>query len=216
MKGRMDDFLKKRVYEPVGMKDTCYVLTEEQKQRCAPTLIKKDGGLLVAEVHDPIANYHSVADHCPGNAGLFSTAPDLARYCSMVLESGKTDGHQVLKRETVSLMTSPQSPAGVGDKRALGWDIYSSRPYCTELNETTETLVIGHTGYTGTWIWLDKKSKTFIVLLTNRTFPDDSKVSGQITGVRRQVADTVLRALPEYQAYFAEQAQSGGRGHARN
>ncbi|MBX7246762.1 MAG: beta-lactamase family protein [Candidatus Sumerlaeaceae bacterium] len=204
---RQDKLLKQRVYGPLGMKDTGYVLTPEQKKRCAPTVLKPDGTLLQGEIHDPLANYHGVEDHCPGNAGLFSTAPDLAKLCEMYINGGKFGKKQIIKAETVRMMTQNQMPAAIKDKRGLGWDIYTSKPYVTDLNKTPETTVVGHTGYTGTLLWLDKNSKTYVVLLTNRTYPDDaSKKKGQldISTVRKMVCDAVLRAQPMYKSYYAQ------------
>lgn len=207
--GRMDDFLREYIYDPLGMKDTVYRLSADQKQRCAPTQKRKDGSAIVAEVHDPIANYHSAEVNCPGNAGLFSTGPDLARYCSMILNDGKAGERQILERGTVDSMTSVHTPSNISleDARALGWDIYTSAPYCTKLNQTDATRCIGHTGYTGTMIWLDKLSKTYMVFLTNRTWPDDSSASSRATiAARKQLIEAIQRSRPEYANVFGAQA----------
>ncbi|MGI8905154.1 MAG: serine hydrolase domain-containing protein [Candidatus Sumerlaeaceae bacterium] len=207
--GRMDEFLKDNVYVPLGMKDTVYVLNEDQNSRCAPTQRNKDGSAIVAKTHDPIANYHDSDIHCPGNAGLFSTAPDLARYCDMILSDGKAGNKRVFKPETLRLMTSIQTPKEVRDERALGWDIYTTAPYCTRLNQTDETRCIGHTGYTGTMIWLDKLSKTYMVFLTNRTWPDDSTTSSRGTvATRKALIDVILHSRPEYKEVFASVSAS--------
>lgn len=196
--GRMDDFLKKEIYGPLGMKDTAYRLTADQKARCAPTQ-ESTSGPIVARVHDPIAAYHDIDVHCPGNAGLFSTAPDLAKYCEMILAEGKAGKKQVFKPETIRLMTSVATPAGINDTRALGWDVFTSAPYCTPKNQTDATRCIGHTGYTGTMIWLDKLSKTYMVFLTNRTWPDDSNASSKGTiQTRKELINAIIHSRPEY------------------
>ncbi len=214
---RQEDLLKERVYGPLGMKDTRYILSPEQRKRVAPTLLKKDGTWLVGEVHDPLANYYGSTGHCPGNAGLYSTAPDLARFCEMILRGGRAGSKQVLRPETVKLMTSQQVPAAVRDTRGLGWDIFSDFPYATPLNQADGVRTIGHTGYTGTLIWLDQKTKTYVVFLTNRTFPDDAekpKGSPTILAVRKQVLATVLGALEPYRA-VADAATSGSTRRLR-
>jgi CubicO group peptidase (beta-lactamase class C family) len=202
---RLEDLLKKRVYGPLGMTDTTYVLSDEQKARCAPTLKRPNGTILCGSVHDPLASYHGVTDHCPGNAGLFSTAPDLARFCEMILNGGTLGGTRVLKTATVRQMTSVQTPPGITNLRALGWDVYQEPPYATPLNQTTDSLCMGHTGYTGTLIWLDKRSKYYVVFLTNRVWPNDaSKRKGEpsITTMREGVLRTVLNSVPEYAKFL--------------
>ena len=204
---RLEDLLRARVWEPLGMKDSAYLLTQSQLERTAPTLETK-GKLLVGKVHDPLASYHQSTINCPGNAGLFSSADDLARYCEMIANGGKSpDGKTILKPETVALMTSVQTPDSWKSARALGWDVDQNLPWATPLNNTTDTLVVSHTGYTGTLIWVDKKTKTYFVYLTNRVFPDDaSKGKGpSIAKLRRAVAEAVLKAQPEYAEVFANQ-----------
>ncbi|MCX7719178.1 MAG: beta-lactamase family protein [Candidatus Sumerlaeaceae bacterium] len=202
---RLEDLLKQRVFGPLGMKDSRYVLSDQEKSRCAPTLRKPDGTVLCGTVHDPLASYHGSTEHCPGNAGLFSTAPDLARFCEMILNGGVRDGTRVMKASTVNEMTSVQTPPGITNLRGLGWDIYQEPPYATPLNRTTDTLCLGHTGYTGTLIWLDKRSKYYVVFLTNRVWPDDaSKKKGEpsITTMREGVLRTVLKTVPEYAKFL--------------
>lgn len=203
----MKDFLQQRVYGPLQMNDTTYNLTPEQLKRTVPTILEKDGSLLVGRVHDPLASYHGSEAHCPGNAGLFSSARDVARYCEMILNGGELNGVRVFDPQILEQATVNQSPEGIGEERGLGWDIYENPPYVTALNKTAETAVIGHTGYTGTLIWLDKKTNTYLVFFTNRVFPDDAEKKGgqmSITTVRKAVCDAVLRAQPVYAAYFAE------------
>lgn len=207
---RLEDLVKARVYEPLGMTNTVYTLTPEQLERAVPTLKRPDGTLLVGRVHDPLASYHGAGFHCPGNAGVFGPATDLARYCEMFLNDGKApDGRQVFSPEIVAEATRVQSPAAVQSKRGLGWDVYTSKPYVTPANQSDETLVLGHTGYTGTLMLIDKKSRTYTIFLTNRVYPnDETKPEGalNISRVRRDVADTVMRHLPEYSQYFTAAA----------
>lgn len=199
---RMEDLLRERVFGPLGMEDTTYILSGEQTNRAVPTQKAADGSTIVAVVHDPLAKYHGSEMHCPGNAGLFSSGPDIAKYCEMIANGGELNGNRIFSEEILALATSTMSPEEVNENRGLGWDVYESQPYLTDLNKTPETSVIGHTGYTGTMIWIDKNTKTYMVFLTNRSYPDDGNKS-EISSIRRRLADTILRNLPEYQEYFA-------------
>lgn len=213
---RVENLLQDRVWNHLGMRDTHYVIPTQKIARIAPTHRRADGTFSTWQVHDPLANYHGSDLHCPGNAGLFSTAPDLARYCEMILQRGFHGGKQVFSPRTIDLAASVQTPDEVGTERGLGWVIYRSRPWTTELHDAQDSLVVGHTGYTGTMIWLDRLSGTYFVFLTNRTFPAAEGASDQtpnITPVRRRIADTILRSLPDYQEYFqtaGEVTETGG------
>lgn len=203
---RMEDELKAKVWDRLGMSDTRYVLTREQISRTAPTMAKPDGTPISGETHDPLANYHGAEDHCPGNAGLFSNAPDMVRYAEMILGGGERKGVRIYKPETVALMTSVQTPPSISDLRGLGWDIYQTPPWCTTINSSDGRRVIGHTGYTGTWLWIDQHSRTYIIFLTNRVFPSPATNGGEgkdITPIRRGIADVVLKSRPEYREHFS-------------
>ncbi|BCW98143.1 MAG: hypothetical protein KatS3mg024_0970 [Armatimonadota bacterium] len=198
---RMEDLLVRRVYLPLGMGNTCYTLNSRLIERSAPTLRLPDGSLLKGTVHDPLARYHGAAGHSPGNAGLFSTARDLSRFCRMILRGGELDGIRVMKPGTVHRMTSNLAPSATGETRGLGWGIYGPGPYASALNGADDSRAIGHTGYTGTFLWLDKRTKAYVVLLTNRTFPDEKdqpEGKPSFFSVREQVVKTV-RAYVEGQ-----------------
>ncbi len=201
----MESYLNEHIYGPLGMNDSVFTLSEDQLARTIPTIRRGDGSLLVGEIHDPLANYHGVGDHTPGNAGLFSTGPDLAQFCGMILNEGRAGDRQLIDAEILRIASTDQTPEAVDAVRGLGWVIYTSFPWATDLNHEDGNRVIGHTGYTGTMFWLDQHSQTYYVLLTNRVYPDDSRPDGiTIAGVRRQVAEAVLRSRPEYEHFFAE------------
>ncbi len=202
--GRQDDYATTRIYSPLEMVDTTYRPTKEQLNRTAPSIRKDDGSGLVGSVHDPLANYHSVEHHCPGNAGLFSTAVDLAHFCEMTAGEGSYHGKQVYKPETIRQMTAIQTPKELSNVRGLGWDIYPKPPYATPFNNVDGKRVVAHTGYTGTMLWVDMNTGAYMVFLTNRTYPDDSrKSSSGVAKARREIIDTILRNQPEYSNYFA-------------
>ncbi len=161
----LEDFVKDEIYRPLKMRDTRFLPWSTVRVRTAPT--QRDGtNMLRGVVHDPTARgMGGVAGH----AGVFTTAADLARFARMMLNGGELDGVRLLRPETVSAMTSVQSPAALSARRGFGWDIdtgYSRR------GEVFPPGSYGHTGFTGTAIWIDPFSKTFWILLSNRVHPD--------------------------------------------
>lgn len=201
---RQEDFLRREVWRPLGMKNTAYVLTEDQKKRCAPTIVLEDGTLLQGTVHDPLARYHGSDQHCPGNAGVFSSARDLSVFCRMMLNKGRLDGHRIFKPETVKAMTDNQFPPNVQGRHGFGWDIFTWKGYQTSLNNSADTWIVGHTGFTGTLIWIDKKTGMYAILLTNCTYPDEPKTGKNLGKIRRAMATTILRGSPAYKTVLNE------------
>lgn len=162
----LDEFVTEEIYRPLKMNDTRYRPWTRDTARIAPTQRDGTNGVLRGEVHDPTARgMGGVAGH----AGVFTTTADLARYARMLLNGGELDGVRLFRPQTVSAMTSVQSPATVKAKRGFGWDIdtgYSRR------GEIFLPGSYGHTGFTGTALWIDPYSKTFWILLSNRVHPD--------------------------------------------
>jgi len=196
-----DRFVQQRLAAPLGMRDTMFNPPESLRPRIAPTELCTPYGwpcegpnqvMLRGTVHDPTARrMGGVAGH----AGLFSTATDLSRYCRMVLGGGALGGARVLSPLTVLKMTSPATPAAMTSVRALGWDLDSS--YSSNRGELFPVGSFGHTGWTGTSLWMDPVTKTYVILLTNRVHPDGK---GDATPVRARVATIVasaLRQLPD-------------------
>ena len=191
-KTSLDTFLKERPFQPLGMTSTQYRPPAEWQDRIAPT--EDDswrGRLLRGEVHDRNA-FH--LGGISGHAGLFSTAPDLARFAIWMLDmyhERLTDNRPGLPPELVREFTSLQ-PGPEGSTRALGWDTptpgggASSGHY---LNPSS----FGHTGFTGTSIWVDPVRDLFIILLTNRVHPTrDNPALAPLRGI---VADMVVEAI---------------------
>src|SRR5688572_6713706 len=163
---KLQDFVRSEIYGPLKMTDTRYLPPTNNLSRIAPTE-QSEQGILRGIVHDPTSRkMGGVAGH----AGLFTTASDLARYARMLLNFGELDGVRIFKPETVKLMTSVQSPAALESRRGLGWDIDTgfSRPR----GKLFPLGSYGHTGWTGTCIWIDPFSKAFWMLLSNRVHPD--------------------------------------------
>jgi CubicO group peptidase (beta-lactamase class C family) len=156
------------------------------RSRIAPTELLKTGTVLRGMVHDPTARrMGGVAGH----AGLFTTSYDLARFCRMLLGGGMLDGRRILRPETVARMTSPATPPGI-PVRGLGWDIDS--PYAGQRGERFPVGGYGHTGWTGTSLWIDPFSQTFVIFLSNRNHPTEK---GSIGELRRQLGTLAAEAV---------------------
>ncbi|MBX7053869.1 MAG: DUF1343 domain-containing protein [Pyrinomonadaceae bacterium] len=145
--------------------------------------------ILRGQVHDPTAyRMGGVAGH----AGLFSTADDLARYCQMLLNGGTLDGKRVMSAQTVAKMTEPLVVSESGDARGLGWDMNTS--FSSNRGDLFPLGSFGHTGFTGTSVWIDRVSQTFVVFLSNRVHPDGK---GDVGPLRAKVATVVASAVED-------------------
>lgn len=184
----LNEFATKMVFSPLGMKDTLFNPSKTLKSRVAPTTMEK-AGLVRGVVHDPTSrNMGGVTGH----AGCFGTASDLAKYARMMLNQGRTPkGSVVLTPEIIQSSTKPQSPPSLSDLRGLGWDIDSS--FSTVRGEIFPTgASYGHTGWTGTSIWIDPASRSFLILLANRNHPSEK---GRMQDLRILVANEAALAM---------------------
>jgi uncharacterized protein YbbC (DUF1343 family) len=128
-----------------------------------------------------------------GHAGLFTTAADLARYARMLLNEGELNGTRLFRAETVRLMTAVQSPEAAAVRRGLGWDIDSA--YSGPRGQHFPLGSYGHTGWTGTSIWIDPFSETFLIFLSNRNHPTED---GSVLALRRQLGTLATEAIPDF------------------
>ena len=185
----LDEFARRRIFTPLGMKETGYRPQGDVKDRAAPTE-QRDGRWIQGEVHDPRA--HRLGG-VAGHAGLFSTADDLAVFARMLLNQGKHEGRAFLKESTVRLMTAPRQVPGKKEPglRTYGWDMLTS--FSSNRGEVfPKGVSFGHTGFTGTSMWLDPPSRTAVIFLSNRVHPDGK---GNVTKLRGQVATIVGQSL---------------------
>lgn len=183
----LDVFCEREIFGPLGMKDTGFRPSATVLGRVAPTERIAEGQILRGVVHDPTARrMGGVAGH----AGVFTTAGDLARYARMLIGLGELEGKRVFKRETVERMTSVNSSGGVGAKRGLGWDIDS--PYSGPRGARFPVGSYGHTGWTGTSMWLDPGSGTFVLFLSNRNHPTEN---GNVIALRRALGTLAAESV---------------------
>lgn len=200
----LEEYVAREIYRPLKMKDTSFLPPKSKLARIAPTEVA-NGTPWRGVVHDPTARkMGGVAGH----AGLFVTASDLARYARMLLNGGSLDGVRILKPETVRLMTSVQTPESISQRRGLGWDIDSS--YSGPRGETFPLGSYGHTGWTGTSVWIDPFSQSFVIFLSNRNHPDES---GSVTALRQKLGTLAAEAIKDFNFSYVPGAlasQSGG------
>jgi len=185
----LDVYCSDHIFKPLGMKDTRFNPPAGWRKRIAPTQYQEGdkGKMLWGEVHDPTAyNMGGVAGH----AGLFSTADDLVIFAQMLLNGGTYKRARILSPLTVEKMTTPQNPPDKMALRGLGWDLDS--PFASNRGELFDVGSFGHTGFTGTDLWIDPVSKTFLIILTNRVHPNGK---GDVVTMRMQIATVVAAAL---------------------
>ena len=186
---RLDEYCSDNIFKPLGMKDTGFKPSLKLRDRIAPTQYQSvtSGKMLRGEVHDPTANkMGGVAGH----AGLFATADDLSIFARMLLSGGIFKDVHILGQLMVEKMTTPQSPPGKTALRGLGWDIDS--PFSSNRGVLFPVGSFGHTGYTGTSIWIDPVTSTYVIVLTNRVHPYGKGDAGPL---RSGIATIVASAL---------------------
>jgi len=188
----LDRFSRERIFAPLGMEDTTFNPPAALRPRIAPTEPCAGPGCPAGEmlrgvVHDPTARrMGGVAGH----AGLFSDAADLSRFCRMLLGGGRLGSARILSPLGVARMTSPATPPALHDVRAFGWDLDSR--FSSNAGDLLPVGSFGHTGFTGTSIWIDPLAGVYVVFLSSRLHPDGK---GDVTPLRARVATAVAAAL---------------------
>jgi uncharacterized protein YbbC (DUF1343 family)/CubicO group peptidase (beta-lactamase class C family) len=177
----LDAFAQKSFYAPLGMHDTTFSPPPALAVRAAPTA-KEGDAFLQGIVHDPRARALGGAS---GHAGLFSTVDDVARFATMLLNGGESGGARVLAASTVAALTTPHELPDDAGKRALGWDVDTRFS-----GVRGELHGYGHTGFTGTSLWIDPARKVAVVVLSSSLYPDGK---GDVRRLRREVATVVAR-----------------------
>jgi uncharacterized protein YbbC (DUF1343 family)/CubicO group peptidase (beta-lactamase class C family) len=213
----LNDFARANIFAPLGMRETGFRPDANLSARIAPTEKRRgqlnylgdsgnDAGAegeqwLRGQVHDPTSfRMGGVAGH----AGLFSTADDLAIFCQMMLDGGSYRGTRVLGPLSVAAMTSPHAVNDQGWARGFGWDIATS--FSANKGDLFPLGTYGHTGFTGTSLWIDPASDTFVVFLSNRVHPDGK---GDVGPLRGRIASIVAAAITDTST-AKSRAQSAG------
>jgi len=180
----LDAYTARHIFAPLKMARTRFVPPATWRAKIAPTQYDENEHMLRGVVHDPTARrMGGVAGH----AGLFSTADDLAKFAQALLKGG--DG--ILSPFSVEKMTRPEQPPMAPVLRGFGWDIDS--PFSSNRGDFLPVGSYGHTGFTGTSMWIDPTTQSYIILLTNAVHP---RGKGNAVGLRSRVATAVAAALP--------------------
>ncbi|MGO9057059.1 MAG: serine hydrolase [Candidatus Binataceae bacterium] len=182
----LDRWCEREIFSPLRMNDTAFCPDASMDGRIAPTEVV-NGKLLIGEVHDPSACRMGGVS---GHAGLFSTAHDLAIFAQMMLDGGRDGNQRILGQGSVDEMTAPASPAAASHPRGLGWDLGPA--LASNREQLPPVGSYGHTGFTGTMLWVDPPSRTYVVILTNRVYPDGR---GDAHPLRANILDLVSRKL---------------------
>jgi len=198
----LDNLARKQIFEPLGMRRTCFHPPSDWSPRIAPTEMDPwRKRLLRGEVHDE--NTFAMGG-VAGHAGLFGTAADLAVFCQALLNGGIYNHRRIVKRATLETFTKRQDDPRPSS-RALGWDTPSPD---SSAGSKLSPQSYGHTGFTGTSLWIDPTRRLFIVLLTNRVHP--SRDNSAIQSARREVADTVAESVDRWGIMQTDIAGSDG------
>jgi beta-N-acetylhexosaminidase len=183
----LNELANEFIFQPLGMKNSMYNPPKKLWPEIAPTEVddRWRQRLVQGEVHDE--NAHAMGG-VSGHAGVFSTSPDLAAFCQMLLNGGVYAHQRILKRATIAEFTVPQPLAQ--NTRTLGWVVPTEN---SSSGRYFSVHSYGHTGFTGTTIWIDPDRQLFVVLLTNRVNP--TRENHKITEVRPAVHDAIMKAF---------------------
>lgn len=171
-------YCRAHIFRPLGMRQTTFLPDAALAARSAPTTADLKG-MRRGRVHDPTASWMG---GIAGNAGLFSTADDLRRFAQMMLHDGRYGSTRILRKSSIAAMASAASPVPAETWRGLGWELFA--PFVANQDRLPPIGAIGHTGYTGTGLWIDFATRQFVIILTNRVHPDDR---GDAQPLRAQV-----------------------------
>ena len=190
---RLDEFLQERVFDPLGMRETYFRPHWTLRDRIAPTELTPPRGYpLRGEVHDENA---FALGGVAGHAGLFSTASDLAVFAQMMLNGGSINGVRIVSDSAVALFTARTASRGT---RALGWDTCGHDGSC---GKYLSPRAYGHTGFTGTSMWIDPDRDLFVILLTNRVHAARARRPAKvIADIRADIADVAALAVRDYKS----------------
>jgi uncharacterized protein YbbC (DUF1343 family)/CubicO group peptidase (beta-lactamase class C family) len=206
------EFAKARIFEPLGMKDTMFLPPPHLVPRIAPTerctpydypCAGENLPMLRGMVHDPTARRMAGV---AGHAGMFTTSSDLAHFARMLLDGGRHDGRRFLSALTAAKLIAPGTPAAERNVRALGWDMDST--FSSNRGELLPLGSFGHTGFTGTSMWMDPTTGMYVIFMSNRLHPDGT---GDVTPLRARVATVAASAITRLPAGLVQERLWTGR-----
>lgn len=192
METSLEELAQAELFQPLGMQDAQYNPPSSMADRVAATEDDpRRDGVRLAQVHDENAE---ALGGVSGHAGLFATAADLARYTQMLLHDGRSPDDRVLAQASVRAMRAPQTEP-LNERRGLGW--FLQRHDTPTSGDLLSTSAFGHTGFTGTSLWIDPDHDVGTILLTNRAHPERNRGLSEINRVRARVHNTVMGAIDD-------------------
>ncbi|MCT7329369.1 exo-beta-N-acetylmuramidase NamZ domain-containing protein [Ralstonia mojiangensis] len=183
----LDAWCAQNIFRPLDMRDTVFRPSHKAITRIAPTIIR-NARWLRGKVHDPTA---AALGGVSGNAGLFSTADDLALFARMLLNGGRVGDRRILQPDSVALLLTPDNSAAVEAARTLGWEVQA--PLIPNRYRAPRAGLVQHLGYTGTGLWIDLVTRRFVIVLTSRLYPDER---GNAMPLREAVLNLVSSTAP--------------------
>jgi CubicO group peptidase (beta-lactamase class C family) len=181
-------YSKERLFDPLNMHHTGYVPPDSLLDKVVPTEMVDEDSVLLGLVHDPLARLQGGIS---GNAGLYSSASDLLQYARMMLNNGRLGETRILSPLTTRKMIEiPDTPAQA--KRGYGWVVKEGQSWVG--GDLFPDHGFGHTGYTGTSIWIDRETRTIVIILTHRVHPEDD---GSVSWLRSSIANIVASSIIE-------------------
>lgn len=198
---KLDKYCRENIFLPLNMTDSYFLVPLSEDYRIAPT--ENDtywrNQLLVGYVHDEMA---AMLEGVSGNAGLFSTGPDLFRFLQMMMKDGLYKDERkmskgletMFKMETIELFTTKVTGLGYSNTRALGWETKAEpTKYPPQCGYKFSSNCFGHTGYTGTSVWCDKEKNLIVIFLTNRVYP--ARGNEEVRNIRPKVHDGICKIM---------------------
>ena len=183
----VDQLAREQIFSPLGMNSTMFLPPKALLARIAPT--ENDTAYRKRQVRGEVHDENAYAmGGVAGHAGMFATAPDLAAFCQMLLNGGRYAHQRLLMRATAAQFTKPQALAA--NARTLGWMVPTEE---SSSGHYFSPRSFGHTGFTGTSIWIDPERELFVIFLTNRVYP--TRANEKIAAVRPALHDAVLEAF---------------------
>lgn len=180
----LGEFSGRMIFDPLKMKETFFKVPTSLRSSCAPTLVGR-----ACVPHDPKA--FALYPEELGHAGVFSTIQDISRFARMILNKGELEGVRILSQETVEKMQTLKT----GHTRGLGWDLLSEYSTAPRGEVFPQGISFGHTGYTGTTLWIDPKSGVYYAFLSNRVFSGETRTAKPFSALRKVISTEIGKVI---------------------
>jgi CubicO group peptidase (beta-lactamase class C family) len=192
----LDKYLEDNFYKPMNLSHTCFRPKEKERiENIVPTIEAVDfrNSLIKGNVHDETS---ALLGGVAGHAGLFSTAEDLFAICQMILNKGQYNGKRYINSKTIDLFSKTHF-AEHNNRRGLGWDKPLLKGKSSHTSKYASKKSIGHSGFTGTYLWIDPENETILIFLSNRVYPDAKTNKLAQLNIRTDIHDLIYEILKD-------------------